>query len=60
MRPVLFNLSQDIGEEHNILSSNPDIARELEKLRQQWDAKLMEPRFLGLIHTNSWKKRKKN
>lgn len=58
-QPVLFNLSQDIGEEHNIFTSHQQIADELEQLRRQWDAQLIEPRFLGLIHTDSWQKANK-
>jgi arylsulfatase A-like enzyme len=56
-RPVLFNLASDIAEEDNIISSHKEIAAELEAIRIEWDAELMEPRFLGLIHTDAWKKR---
>ena len=56
-KPVLFNLAQDIGETKNIHPSAPEKAQELEALRRQWDAELIEPRFLGLIHTEAWKKK---
>ncbi|RLA43434.1 MAG: N-acetylgalactosamine 6-sulfate sulfatase, partial [Gammaproteobacteria bacterium] len=59
-KPVLFNLEQDIGETNNILKSVPEKAGELEALRKQWDAELVEPRFLGLIHTEEWQKKLKN
>jgi arylsulfatase A-like enzyme len=55
----LFNLADDISEKKNIIGSERKVARELEKLRLEWDAELMEPRFLGLIHTDAWKKRAK-
>ena len=59
-KPLLFNLAKDIGEENNILSSNKKIAAELEAIRLEWDSELMEPRFLGLIHTDTWKERSKD
>ena len=51
--PVLFNLAEDLGETNDILHSYPEKAEELEVLRQQWDAELIDPGFLGLIHTES-------
>ncbi len=51
--PVLFNLAEDIGETTNILHAFPEKAEELEALRKQWNAELMDPRFLGLIHTEA-------
>jgi arylsulfatase A-like enzyme len=55
----LFNLSKDIGEKKNIAEWNADKLEELDELRLQWDAQLMEPRFLGLIHSDWWKKQSK-
>ena len=49
--PELYNLAEDIGETTDILSSAPEKAEEIEQLRQAWVAELIEPRFLGLIHT---------
>ncbi len=56
-KPELYDLSKDIAETKNIIRTNPEIADELEKLRLQWNEQLMEPRFLGLIHTDSWQKK---
>lgn len=56
----LFNLAKDIGETNNIADSSPEQAKNLEELRQQWTAELVEPKFLGLIHTDAWKKRANN
>ncbi|NDV61242.1 sulfatase-like hydrolase/transferase [Puniceicoccales bacterium CK1056] len=59
----LFNLSKDIGEKKNIADWNARKLEELDQLRLQWDAELMEPQFLGLIHSEWWKKqmeKKKN
>jgi arylsulfatase A-like enzyme len=57
MRPNLFNLRKDIGERNNISQQNPEVLKELEALRLQWDSELMEPKFLGLIHLNLWGRR---
>ncbi|MAT15270.1 MAG: sulfatase [Planctomyces sp.] len=37
---VLFDLSNDIGEQHNLVFQHADIARELEKLHDEWKAGL--------------------
>jgi arylsulfatase A-like enzyme len=58
-KPQLFNLADDIGEKKNIIWDERKVAKELEELRLQWDSELMEPRFLGLIHTDAWKKKAK-
>jgi arylsulfatase A-like enzyme len=57
MKPQLFDLERDIAEENNILFSNKEIATEMEKLLRRWESELMEPQFLGLIHTNAWQNR---
>lgn len=60
LSPRLFNLKTDIGERNNIAEWNQKKVQELEELRVEWDAELMEPRFLGLIHTNAWGKSSDN
>lgn len=57
--PLLFDLRRDIAEKKNIITFKPKIAGQIDTLRLDWDAQLMEPRFLGLIHSESWKNRKK-
>ncbi|MBT3376991.1 MAG: sulfatase-like hydrolase/transferase [Lentisphaerae bacterium] len=59
---VLYDLDKDIGEARNIASQHPETVQTLEALRVKWDSELVEPRFLGLIHTPEWQakiKRKK-
>jgi len=56
-RAELYNLATDIAEETNLAAENPEKLAELEKLRKAWEAELMDPRFLGLIHSDSWKKK---
>ena len=58
-KPQLFHLAEDIAEKKNVIGSERDIAKELEALRLQWGSQLIEPRFLGLIHTDAWKKKAK-
>ena len=55
--PQLFNLDKDVSEMNNIIRQNPEIAEELEKLLREWEGELIEPIFLGLIHTDSWQNR---
>jgi arylsulfatase A-like enzyme len=58
-KPQLYNLADDLDEKKNIIKQHPEIAERLEKLRAEWESELMEPRFLGLIHTDAWKKKAK-
>jgi arylsulfatase A-like enzyme len=51
--PLLFDLAQDLGETNNMHQVCPEKAVELEALRMAWDSELMDPRFLGLIHTEA-------
>lgn len=52
MKPQLYDLSKDIGEQDNIAAENPEQLSEIEKLRGQWNAQLVEPVFEGLITKN--------
>lgn len=57
----LYNLKDDISETNNIAKKNPEKVQQLDKIRKSWDAELIDPIFLGLIHTDAWqKKAKKN
>ena len=56
-RPQLYNLDGDIGEADNIADQYPEKIQRLDALRVQWDAELVEPRFLGLIHLPNWQKK---
>ncbi len=53
----LYDLEKDIGETTNVASQHPEKLRRLEALRVKWDSQLVEPRFLGLIHTPEWQAR---
>jgi arylsulfatase A-like enzyme len=54
---LLYDLSTDIGEQNNVAAQHPETLDRLEALRVRWNSELVEPRFLGLIHRPSWKKR---
>ncbi|WP_205727974.1 sulfatase-like hydrolase/transferase [Flammeovirga pectinis] len=64
----LYNLSADISETKNIKNELPDKVQQIEDLRISWDAELIDPVFMGLIHSDYWmrmqekkkKKKKKN
>jgi len=55
----LYNLSKDLGEENDLASELPEEVKRLDSLRQNWDSQLIDPIFLGLIHTDRWRKRLK-
>jgi len=52
--PELYNLEEDIGEQNNIAARHPEKVQQLDALRKQWDSELIDPIFLGLIHTPEW------
>ncbi len=54
-RRELYNLSEDVSETKNLISTQPERADHIDKLRQGWEAQLIAPTFLGL---NSKKKKK--
>ena len=56
---MLYDLAKDIGETKNFAKQHPEKLEQLEKLRADWDAELVDPRFLGLIHTPEWQKKAK-
>jgi arylsulfatase A-like enzyme len=56
----LYNLETDISETINLSEKFPDKLRELDSLRAKWNKELIDPVFLGLIHTDEWKNRAKN
>ena len=53
--PVLFNLTQDIGEAHDLAATHTNELNALEKKRATWNAALIPPVFDGL---NSGKAKK--
>ena len=55
----LYNLQDDLGEENDLAETLPQEVKRLDSLRQNWDAQLINPIFLGLIHTERWQKRLK-
>ena len=59
----MHNLKRVFGERTNLAEQYPRKVKQLDEMRKQWDSKLIEPRFLGLIHTPKWQakaKRKKH
>lgn len=55
----LYDLSEDLGEENDLATERPNEVKRLDSLRQSWNTELIDPVFLGLIHTDAWKKRSK-
>lgn len=47
-RASLYNLREDIGEQHNLAGQQKRRVRRLRKIYQQWLAELMDPTFMGL------------
>ncbi|MCH2178058.1 MAG: sulfatase-like hydrolase/transferase [Mariniblastus sp.] len=54
----LYNLSNDIQEKNDLGFKNPKELAELDRLRQEWASQLIEPAFLGLIHTENYQKKR--
>jgi len=52
--PELYNLEDDIGEQNDLANQYPEKVQQLDELRKRWNSQLIEPRFLGLIHTPEW------
>lgn len=55
----LYDLSKDIGEQNNLAHQMPEKVKELEAILNEWVDELIEPTFLGLIHTEAWKNKGK-
>lgn len=55
----LYNLQEDLDEGNDLADAFPEEVKRLDSLRQNWDSQLIDPIFLGLIHTDRWKKRSK-
>lgn len=55
----LYNLQEDLGEENDLADAFPEEVKRLDSLSQNWNKQLIDPIFLGLIHTDRWKKRSK-
>ncbi len=53
----LYNLKNDIGETNNIANQHPDEVERLHKILKEWESELINPTFLGLIHTAAWVKK---
>lgn len=60
----LYDLEKDISEIHNIATEQSKEVDRLFKVLNEWETELVDPIFLGLIHTKAWinkmKKKKKN
>ena len=56
----LYNLSEDISEENDIAELYPQELIRLDSLRQKWDAELIDPIFLGLMHTERYIQKRLN
>ena len=55
--PLLFNVQEDVSEQHNLALQNPERTRDLLRRLGVWDVRLPHPMFLeGAI----WKERQLN
>lgn len=52
----LYDLDQDVSEKNNIASQFPEKVKELDSIRAEWANELIDPAFLGLIHTREYQK----
>jgi arylsulfatase A-like enzyme len=43
----LFDLSADIGEQHDLAASKPEVVKKLTRDYEAWDSQLMKPRWQG-------------
>ncbi|HEX3727845.1 MAG TPA: sulfatase-like hydrolase/transferase, partial [Pirellulales bacterium] len=41
----LYDLAHDVGEQHNLVTERPELARDLEQAWQKWNSQLMAPRW---------------
>lgn len=57
--PQLYDLTADVSETQNIAQQHEKLRLQLKQKLDTWTAQLIEPRFLGLIHTKAFQKRKK-
>lgn len=55
----LYNVTTDIGEKTNIAYKDSDIRDQLKHKLDAWTAELIDPRFLGLIHTEAFQENQK-
>ncbi len=53
----LYNIEKDISEKHNLAKKHPEKVKELDAMRLSWESELIDPLFLGLIHTEAWQKK---
>lgn len=53
-------MSEDISEENDIAELYPQELIRLDSLRQKWDAELIDPIFLGLMHTERYIQKRLN
>ena len=50
----LYNLKNDLSEQDNIAEKNQKDVKRLSAILDTWETELVDPLFLGLIHTKSW------
>ena len=55
----LYNLTEDIAESTNIAYKARQTRDQLKEKLDSWTSELVEPRFLGLIHTEAFQKNRK-
>lgn len=50
-KPALFNLKDDVGEQHDKIASEPEVAVKLQKTWDEWNATLVEPAWIPAAQT---------
>lgn len=56
----LYDLDKDMSESNNIASTNKKEVQRLYEILKEWESELIDPTFLGLIHTPAWVNKRKN
>ena len=58
-KPMLYNLAKDLGEDQNLIKSNPEKFEHLQRLYQAWSGTLEEPRWTESHEKNTIYERNK-
>ena len=55
--PQLFDLTADVGEQHDLAGAKPDVVEQLHKQYGAWNSQLEEPRWKPAANQNQQRKR---
>ena len=51
---LIFDLENDLGESNDISAKSPEVLQEFNKQRSNWEEKLMDPVFMGLMQREEY------